>query len=153
MLLRNGEIVDTFQTFVDPERRLTPEIVGLTGITDAMLVGAPKLEDALKAFLNFAGGRILAAHNAEFDISFIRAGCRKCGIAFEPTYLDTLIFSQNLLPGLKNYKLDVVAEELRLPPFNHHRASDDAVPVAQMLSKFFPMLEQRGVMRIQNINA
>ena len=153
VLLRDGEIVDTFQTFVDPERRLTPEIVGLTGITDAMLIGAPKLEDALKAFLNFAGGRILAAHNAEFDISFIRAGCRKCGIAFEPTYLDTLIFAQNLLPGLKNYKLDVVAEELRLPAFNHHRASDDAVPVAQMLSKFFPMLEQRGVMRIQNINA
>ena len=153
VLLRDGEIVDTFQTFVDPERRLTPEIVGLTGITDAMLAGAPKLEDALRAFLDFAGGRILAAHNAEFDISFIRAGCKKCGIPFEPTYLDSLIFAQNLLPGLKNYKLDVVAEHLKLPAFNHHRASDDAAPVAQMLAKFFPMLEQRGVTRIQQINA
>ena len=153
VLLRDGEIVDTFQTFVDPERRLTPEIVGLTGITDAMLAGAPKLEDALCAFLDFAGGRILAAHNAEFDISFIRAGCKKCGIPFEPTYLDSLIFAQNLLPGLKNYKLDVVAEHLKLPAFNHHRASDDAAPVAQMLAKFFPMLEQRGVTRIQQINA
>ena len=152
VLLRDGEIVDTFQTFVDPERRLTPEIVGLTGITDAMLRGAPKLQDALRAFLDFAGGRILAAHNAEFDISFIRAGCRKCGIPFEPTYLDSLIFAQNLLPGLKNYKLDVVAEHLRLPAFNHHRASDDAVPVAQMLAKFFPMLQERGVTRIQQIN-
>ena len=152
VLLRNGEIVDTFQTFVDPERRLTPEIVGLTGITDAMLAGAPKLEDALRAFLDFAGGRILAAHNAEFDISFIRAGCKKCGIPFEPTYLDSLIFAQNLLPGLKNYKLDVVAEELKLPAFNHHRASDDAVPVAQMLAKFFPMLEERGVTHIQGVN-
>ena len=152
VLLRGGEIVDKFQTFVDPERRLTPEIVGLTGITDAMLLGAPKLKDALQAFLDFAGGRILAAHNAEFDIGFIRAGCRKCGIPFEPTYLDSLIFAQNLLPGLKNYKLDVVAEHLRLPAFNHHRASDDAVPVALMLAQFFPMLEKRGVTCIQEIN-
>ncbi len=152
VLLRDGEIVDTFQTFVDPGRRLSPEIVGLTGITDEMLKGAPKLEVALHAFLDFAGGRILAAHNAEFDIGFIRAGCKKCGIPFEPTYLDSLIFAQNLLPELKRFKLDVVAEALRLPAFNHHRASDDAVPVAQMLTKFFAKLEERGVTRIQQIN-
>ena len=150
--LRNGEIVETFQTFVDPERRLTPEIIGLTGITDDMLRGAPKLKDALTAFLAFAGGAPLAAHNAEFDISFIRAGCRKCGIPFEPTYIDTHILAQNLLPGLGKYKLDIVAEHLQLPQFNHHRASDDAVPVAQMLTKFFPMLEERGVTRLQQIN-
>ena len=150
--LRNGEIVETFQTFVDPERRLTPEIIGLTGITDEMLRGAPKLKDALTAFLAFAGGAPLAAHNAEFDISFIRAGCRKCSIPFEPTYIDTLILAQNLLPGLGKYKLDIVADYLQLPQFNHHRASDDAVPVAQMLTKFFPMLEERGVTRLQQIN-
>ena len=152
MRLRNGEIVETFQTFVDPERRLTPEIIGLTGITDEMLRGAPKLKDALTAFLAFAGDAPLAAHNAEFDISFIRAGCRKCSIPFEPTYIDTLILAQNLLPGLGKYKLDIVAEHLQLPQFNHHRASDDAVPVAQMLTKFFPMLEERGVTRLQQIN-
>ena len=151
--LRNGEIVETFQTFVDPERRLTPEIIGLTGITDDMLRGAPKLKDALTAFLAFAGNAPLAAHNAEFDISFIRAGCRKCSIPFEPTYIDTLILAQNLLPGLGKYKLDIVADYLQLPQFNHHRASDDAVPVAQMLTRFFPMLEQRGVTRLQQINA
>ena len=150
--LRNGEIVETFQTFVDPERRLTPEIIGLTGITDEMLRGAPKLKDALTAFLAFAGDAPLAAHNAEFDISFIRAGCQKCGIPFEPTYIDTLILAQNLLPGLGKYKLDIVADHLQLPQFNHHRASDDAVPVAQMLTKFFPMLEERGVTRLQQIN-
>ena len=150
--LRNGEIVETFQTFVDPERRLTPEIIGLTGITDDMLRGAPKLKDALTAFLAFTGNAPLAAHNAEFDISFIRAGCRKCSIPFEPTYIDTLILAQNLLPGLGKYKLDIVAEHLQLPQFNHHRASDDAVPVAQMLTKFFPMLEERGVTRLQQIN-
>ena len=117
-----------------------------------MLRGAPKLKDALTAFLAFAGNAPLAAHNAEFDISFIRAGCRKCSIPFEPTYIDTLILAQNLLPGLGKYKLDIVAEHLQLPQFNHHRASDDAVPVAQMLTKFFPMLEERGVTRLQQIN-
>ena len=152
VILKNGEIVETFQTFVDPERRLSPEIIGLTGITDEMLRGAPKLADALHAFLNFAGDRPLAAHNAEFDISFIRAGCKKCGIPFEPTYLDSLIFAQNLLPELGKYKLDIVADHLQLPQFNHHRASDDAVPVAQMLVKFFAMLEARGVTRLQQIN-
>lgn len=152
VILKNGEITDTFQTFVDPERRLSPEIIGLTGITDDMLRGAPKLSDALRAFLAFAGTRPLAAHNAEFDISFIRAGCRKCGIPFEPTYLDSLIFAQNLLPELGKYKLDIVADHLQLPQFNHHRASDDAVPVAQMLAKFFAMLEERGVTRLQQIN-
>ena len=152
VILKDGEIVDTFQTFVDPERRLSPEIIGLTGITDDMLRGAPKLEDALHAFLAFAGGRPLAAHNAEFDISFIRAGCKKCGIPFEPTYLDSLIFAQNLLPELGKYKLDIVADHLQLPQFNHHRASDDAIPVAQMLAKFFVMLEERGVTRLQQIN-
>ena len=152
VILKNGEIVDTFQTFVDPERRLSPEIIGLTGITDDMLRGAPKLEDALHAFLDFAGDRPLAAHNAEFDISFIRAGCKKCGIPFDPTYLDSLIFAQNLLPELTKFKLDIVADHLQLPQFNHHRASDDAVPVAQMLAKFFVMLEQRGVTRLQQIN-
>ena len=150
--LRNGEIVETFQTFVDPERRLTPEIIGLTGITDEMLRGAPKLKDALTAFLAFAGDAPLAAHNAEFDISFIRAGCRKCSIPFEPTYIDTLILAQNLLPGLGKYKLDIVAEHLQLPQLNPHRASDDAGPVAQMLTKFFPRPEERGVTRLQQIN-
>ncbi|MBO4914095.1 MAG: PHP domain-containing protein, partial [Oscillospiraceae bacterium] len=152
VLMKNGKIVDTFQTFVDPERRLSPNIVGLTGITDEMLRGAPKLEEALRAFLDFAGDRILAAHNAEFDIGFIRAGCKKCGIPFEPTYLDSLIFAQNLIPNLKSHKLNIVADALGLPEFNHHRASDDAVPVAQMLARFFKILEQRGVTNIQSIN-
>ena len=152
VVLKNGEITDRFQTFVNPGRRLTPEIIGLTGITDAMLKDAPQPKEALEAFLKFVDGRPLAAHNAEFDISFIRAGCQKCGIPFEPTYIDTLILAQNLLPGLGKYKLDIVAEHLQLPQFNHHRASDDAVPVAQMLTKFFPMLEERGVTRLQQIN-
>ena len=85
VVLKNGQITDTFQTFVNPGRRLTPEIIGLTGITDAMLADAPPPEEALAAFLKFVDGRPLAAHNAEFDIGFIRAGCRRAGLEFDPT--------------------------------------------------------------------
>ena len=122
VVLRNGEVAERFQTFVNPNRRLTPEIVGLTGITDAMLADAPQSKEALTSFLEFVGDRPLAAHNAEFDIGFIRAGCRKVGLPFDPTYVDSLILAQNLLPELRKYKLDIVAEHLDLPAFNHHRA-------------------------------
>ena len=153
VVLKNGKITETFQTFVNPGRRLTPEIIGLTGITDAMLADAPSLKEALTAFLQFVNGRVLAAHNAEFDISFIRAGCRKAGLEFEPTYIDSLILAQNLLPELHKYKLDIVAEHLDLPAFNHHRASDDAGMVGYMLVPFFEkMRRELGISRLQEIN-
>ena len=153
VVLRNGEVAERFQTFVNPNRRLTPEIVGLTGITDAMLADAPQLKEALTSFLEFVGDRPLAAHNAEFDISFIRAGCRKVGLPFDPTYVDSLILAQNLLPELHKYKLDIVAEHLDLPAFNHHRASDDAAMVAYMLIPFFEKMERElGIHRLQEIN-
>ena len=112
VVVKNGEITERFQTFVNPNRRLTPEIIGLTGITDDMLKDAPQLKEALSDFLQFVNGRPLAAHNAEFDIGFIRAGCRRVGLPFEPTYVDSLILAQNLLPDLGKYKLDIVAEHL-----------------------------------------
>ena len=152
VVLKNGEVTDRFQTFVNPNRKLTPEIIGLTGITDEMLKDAPQLKEALTDFLKFVNGRPLAAHNAEFDIGFIRAGCKKVGLPFEPTYVDSLILAQNLLPELSKYKLDIVAEHLDLPAFNHHRASDDAATVAYMLIPFWKMLRERGLSRIQEIN-
>ena len=118
VILKNGEITGTFNTFVSPERILNPEIIRLTGITDEMLVGAPSQEEALRMFLDFAGDRPLAAHNAEFDMGFISAWCRKYGIPFHNASVDSLILAQNLLPELGKYKLDIVAEYLHLPAFN-----------------------------------
>ncbi len=153
VVLKDGQITDRFQTFVNPGRSLPPEIVGLTGITDAMLKDAPQPREALESFLRFVDGRPLAAHNAEFDVSFIRKGCAETGLSFDPTYLDTLILSQNLLPELHKYKLDIVAEHLDLPAFNHHRASDDGAMVGYMLIPFFKRLtEEFGVSNLQQIN-
>ncbi|MDE6881169.1 MAG: PolC-type DNA polymerase III [Oscillospiraceae bacterium] len=153
VIIRGGEILGRFQTFVDPGRHLTPEIIALTGITDQMLEGAPQPAQALGAFLDFVGDRPLVAHNAEFDISFIREGCRQAGLAFEPTYVDTLILAQNLLPELGKYKLDIVAEHLKLPAFQHHRASDDAATCGLFLPHFFRMMERDlDVHSLQAIN-
>ena len=117
-----------------------------------MLKDAPQLKQALTDFLKFVDGRPLAAHNAEFDIGFIRAGCRKVGLDFQPTYVDSLILAQNLLPDLGKYKLDIVADRLELPNFNHHRASDDAATVGYMLIPFWKMLHERGIHTLQAVN-
>ena len=117
-----------------------------------MLNDAPPLKDAVTDFLKFVNGRPLAAHNAEFDIGFIRAGCKKVGLEFDPTYVDSLILAQNLLPGLGKYKLDIVADHLDLPAFNHHRASDDAATVGYMLIPFWKMLHERGIHTLQAVN-
>ena len=153
VVIQNGQVGERFQTFVNPNRRLTPEIIALTGITDDMLKDAPQLKEALTAFLEFVGDRPLVAHNAEFDIGFIREGCRKVGFPFQPTYVDTLILAQNLLPELGKYKLDIVAEHLKLPAFQHHRASDDAATCGLFLPHFFEKLEGMGVHSLQTINA
>ncbi len=152
VVLKNGEITDTFNTFAAPGRILPPEIIRLTGITDEMLEGAPSQKEALEAFLAFAGDRPLAAHNADFDMGFIAAGCRKYGLPFANPSVDSLILAQNLLPELGKYKLDIVAEHLHLPAFNHHRASDDAATVAYMLPHFFRKLEGLGFHNLSEIN-
>ena len=152
VVLKNGEVGERFNTFVAPGKALTPEIINLTGITDSMLEGAPSQEEALRAFLDFAGDRPLAAHNADFDMGFIAAGCRKYGIPFRNASIDSLILAQNLLPDLGKYKLDIVAERLQLPAFNHHRASDDAATVAYMLPPFFRMMEEMGLHDLKDIN-
>ena len=152
VLLRGGEIADRFNTFVSPGRILNPEIIQLTGITDDMLKGAPNEKEALEAFLAFVGDRPLAAHNADFDMGFLAVACARHGLEFRKTSLDTLILAQNLLPELGKYKLDIVADHLQLPAFNHHRASDDAATVAYMLPHFYRMLDELGVKTLQQIN-
>ncbi|MEG2000307.1 MAG: PolC-type DNA polymerase III, partial [Evtepia sp.] len=141
-----------FQTFVNPGRPLSGEIIALTGITDEMLRDAPSQAEAIRAFLDFAGDMPLAAHNAEFDIGFLREGCLRYGIPFAPTSIDTLSLSQSLLPDLGKHKLNLVAKHLGLPDFQHHRATDDAATVAYMLIPFIQMLGDQGVQRIGQIN-
>ena len=151
-IMRRGEVIDTFQMFVDPKRKLQPKIIELTGITDAMLAGAPDISEALPQFLEFVGDRPLCAHNADFDTGFVAAACERLGLTFQPTFVDTLILAQNLLPDLGKYKLNIVADALSLPDFNHHRASDDAITCGYLLARFYKMLEEQDVHSYAAIN-
>ena len=152
VVMKDGKELDRFQTFVDPGRKLEPKIIELTGITDAMLVGAPKIEEVLPKFLEFVGDRVLVAHNSDFDTGFIRAACNKLGYPYNYTAADTLILSQNLLQ-LNKYKLDVVANALSLPEFHHHRAADDAVICGLIMARLMKKLEQEhNILTLQAIN-
>ena len=152
VLMQGKEELARFQTFVDPGCKLKMETSELTGITDDMLVGAPKLEEALSKFLEFVGDRVLVAHNADFDTSFIRAACQQLGLPYNFTSVDTLVLSQNLMTNLNRFKLDIVANALSLPEFNHHRAADDAVICGLIMVNFFSKLGEMGVQSLQQIN-
>ena len=153
VILKDGQEIDRFQTFVDPERHLERKIVELTGITEDMLVGAPKIEEVLPKFLEFIGDRVLVAHNSDFDTGFIRAECARQGYEYNFTAADTLILSQNLLRHLSKFKLDIVSNALSLPEFNHHRAGDDAMTCGLIMTKLMQMLEEEhDIHTLQTIN-
>ena len=152
VILKNGKEVERFQTFVDPERPLERKIIDLTGITDEMLKDAPKIEEVLPKFLQFIGERVLVAHNAKFDTAFIRNECQRQGYPYPYTSADTLTLSQQLMPQLNKYKLDVVAKALKLPNFNHHRAADDANICGLIMAKLLLMLEDMGIHELQAVN-
>ena len=138
--IKNGEITDSFDTFVDPEKHIPNKITELTSITDDMVKNAPKEKEALQAFFKFCGeNAVLVAHNADFDTSFIRIAAERSGMEFSNTYIDTVPMCRSMLKGIKNCKLDTVAKYLKLDKFHHHRACDDA----RVLGEIFIQLLQR----------
>ncbi|MBR5094447.1 MAG: PHP domain-containing protein, partial [Oscillospiraceae bacterium] len=151
VIFSGGEIRDTFNTFVDPGMHIPANITELTGIRDSDVAGAPDEKTAMEMFLRFAGDRPLIAHNAHFDVGFMTAAARRQGLRFMPVFLDTLALSQALLPELKRFRLDIVSKHLELPPFDHHRASDDAMVVARIMEKFLPMLRRQGAKTVDDI--
>ena len=151
--MKNGQEIDRFQTFVDPGRKLEKKIVELTGISDEMLEGAPKIETVLPQFLEFVGQRVLVAHNSDFDTAFVRNACQRQGLTYDLTAVDTLILSQNMLPGLNKYKLDIVANALSLPEFTHHRAADDAVICGMIFANLISKVEEQlDIHELQHVN-
>ncbi|WRS26201.1 PolC-type DNA polymerase III [Oscillospiraceae bacterium MB08-C2-2] len=137
----NRQVEEIFSTFVDPEKAIPAEISRLTGITDEMVKDAPSEKEAMEKFYEFCGGdnAILVAHNAGFDTGFIAKAAARCGMSYAFTSIDTVPISRALYKELKNHKLNTVAKHLKLPDFNHHRASDDAKVLADI---FLLMLEQ-----------
>ncbi len=143
--VRGGKVTERFSTFVNPERPIPFKIEQLTSINDSMVVDADTIEKVLPEFLAFCGDAVLAAHNAGFDMGFIKENARRLGMAGEFTYLDTMGIARLLLPGQAKHTLDAVAKTLHLSLENHHRAVDDAECTADMYLAFLKMLTERGI--------
>ncbi|MBQ4156068.1 MAG: PolC-type DNA polymerase III, partial [Clostridia bacterium] len=151
--IQNGVIVDEFNTFVNPLIPIPAKITELTGINNEMVANAPTEAEALQKFIDFCGDSILIAHNADFDMSFVNSASSRCQIKYNPTYIDTVPMARSLLPDIKNHKLDTVANALKLPPFNHHRACDDAKILGHIFIKFLDMLEAKECNCTDDINS
>ena len=151
--ITDGAIVDRFSTFVNPEVPIPFEIQQLTHITDDMVLEAPKMEEALPAFLDFVGESALVAHNAGFDVGFIEQNCVRLGRSRTFTSVDTVGLARVLLPTLSKYKLNIVAKALNISLENHHRAVDDAAATAEIYVKFIEMLKERGMTTLKEVNA
>ena len=149
--VENGVITDRMDTFVFPKRPIPYRITELTSITDAQVADAPPIEEALPAFLEFSKGGVFVAHNAGFDLGFLKKNAERLGLAFDPTYLDTVAMARILLPEMNRFKLDAVAKKLGVSLENHHRAVDDAECTAQIFLKFLPMLAEREILSLADL--
>lgn len=129
----HGCITDTWQTFVNPDMPIPPAITRLTGIDDLMVCSAPFVEEALPAFLQFADGLPLAAHNARFDMTFVEHDAKRLGLQIRNAVIDTVPLARRLYPRLANHKLGTVARHLNAVQDQEHRGLDDARVVAAIV--------------------
>lgn len=150
--VERGAITERFSTFVNPEVPIPFHIEELTSIRDDMVMDAPKIEEILPQFLEFCEGAIMVAHNAEFDMSFIRKNCERQQLTAEFTVIDTVALARMLLPHLNRFKLDTVAKALGISLDHHHRAVDDAACTAEIFVKFIQMLKDRGMQTLDEVN-
>jgi DNA polymerase-3 subunit alpha (Gram-positive type) len=147
-----GEVIDKFSTFVNPKVPIPFEIEKLTGINDDMVIQEPTIEEQLPKFMEFCKDAVMVAHNAGFDMSFIKANCSRLGLECDYTVIDTVAMARLLLPSLNKYKLDIVAKSLGVSLKNHHRAVDDAGCTAEIFIKFIEMLKERDINDLEGVN-
>ena len=145
--ISKGQVVEVYDKFVNPECPIPEDITELTSITDDMVSDADTIDKVLPEFLEFVGNRLMIAHNADFDMGFVRVAAKNLDIPFKNPSLDTVALSRYLNPELKKHKLNILAEHYGLGDFHHHRASDDAEMLAMI---FFEMCKQLEELDIKN---
>ena len=152
MKVKNGEVIDQFETFVNPGRHIPDRVQEITHITDDMVKDAPTIDEVLPKILEFFGDSVLVAHNANFDTSFIRYACEQRNIPFENTYLDTLALAKVIYPDFTKYKLGIIAEKLGIKVENAHRALDDVNTTVQVFNKMCEELEEMKIVNLHEID-
>lgn len=151
--MKQGKIIDRYETFINPHRPLSAFTTELTGITDDMVQDAPELHEILPDFIQFIEGSVIVAHNARFDMGFIQAAFRKHGhpIAVNPV-MDTLELSRFLFPDLKNHRLNTLAKKLDVTLEQHHRAIYDTEATGEIHWKLLEMLLKREITQLNELN-
>ena len=151
--LKGTRIVDTFSSFVNPNKIIPKKISELTHITQDMVDNAPTIEDVLPKFLEFTKDAVMVAHNSAFDMGFIRRDAKKyMGIDYKPPIIDTLQMARDLYPDLKGYNLDRLNKTFKLSLENHHRAIDDAQSTAKLFIMFLEKYIENAVVNVENMN-
>ena len=151
--IKNGEIIDEFECFVNPEKPIPYEVVQVTHITDDMVKSAKTIKDVLPEFIKFCGDNVLVAHNANFDIGFLRYQANKLGLKFDNTYIDTLSLAKDLFPEFTKYKLGIIATNLRIKLDVAHRALDDVKTLVKVFEVMLEKLKEQGVTKLNDIDA
>ena len=149
--IQDHKIIDSYQQLVNPQMLISEFITNLTGISNEMVSDQPTIDKVLPEFLEFAGDAILAAHNAEFDIGFIKSKADELSLDFNPIFLDTLWLARALRPDLKNHRLNTLAKNYQIRLDNHHRASDDANATAEIMLELLNKAYEQGY-DLQSIN-
>lgn len=146
--------VDRFATFVNPHERIPYNIQQLTNINDDMVKDAPELEPVMKEFVTFVGDGILVAHNARFDMGFIQANLKTLGMTpLDNPVLDTLELARMLHPSMKNHRLNTLADKYKISLENHHRAIDDTIALAGILTGLLnDALQIKGITQLDRLN-
>ena len=153
MKVKNGEVIDEFSCFVNPEKPIPPRVVEVTNITDDMVKDAETIDKVLPKVLEFVGDSVLVAHNADFDIGFLKYNAKQLGLSLENTYIDTLRLAKELFPDFKKYKLGMIADKLGIVVEVAHRALDDVDTTVKVLNVMLGMLKENGVKTLDDIDA
>ncbi len=147
--IKNRKIIDKFSSFINPERGIPTKVQELTNITPEMVVNAPTIDKIIPDFLDFIGDSVLVAHNADFDIGFLKYFAKKSNFEVNNTSVDTLELTRTLFPQLKNYKLDTLANEFKVPLRGHHRAVNDAEATAEIFVKLIEHLNNINIHKLK----
>ncbi len=145
MKVKGGEVIDSFSCFVNPEKPIPQKVVEVTNITDDMVKDAETIEKVMPKLLEFLGDSILVAHNADFDIGFLKHNAKELGLELNNTYMDTLALAKILFPDFKKYKLGIIADKLGIKVEVAHRALDDVDTTVKVLKVMFDMLKEKKI--------
>ena len=151
--IKAGRIVDRYSQLINPGRPIPYHITEITSITDEQVANEPKIDEVIGKFVDFVGDAVLVAHNAPFDMGFIKRDIKKyLNIDLQSSVIDTLQMARDLFPDLKKYGLGDLNKTLGLALEKHHRAVDDSQATANMFIIFLDKYKEKGLEYMKDIN-